>query len=310
MSRNLSGIYSLPAGSIVSTGDTILPTQHNTPLNDIASDLNLPRPVVAGGTGADNAAGALVNLGLTATAAQLNSVQQFAGRNLIINGSGRINQRGYVSGAATSGANQFTLDRWFVVTSGQNLAFTGDASRRVMTAPAGGVRQVVEGANVVGGSYVLNWTGTATATVNGVARTKGEVFTLPENTNVVVAFVGGTFTDVQIERGSLVTPFEWRSIGQELALCQRYFFSTSAVIPLQGFGDSSGLNVNATLLFPVTMRGIPTATNTFSSGVNNTAQTIINVNTTGFTIRLTSASAGNYAVVYNAGNSFSAELTS
>lgn len=73
MSRNLSGIYILPAGSIVSTGDTILPTQHNTPLNDIASDLNLPRPVVAGGTGADNAADALVNLGLTATAAEINS---------------------------------------------------------------------------------------------------------------------------------------------------------------------------------------------------------------------------------------------
>ena len=72
MSRNLAGVYSLPAGSIVATGDTILPTQHNTPLNDIASDLNLPRPVVAGGTGADNAADALVNLGLTATAAELN----------------------------------------------------------------------------------------------------------------------------------------------------------------------------------------------------------------------------------------------
>lgn len=74
MARNLSGVYSLPAGSIVSTGDTILPTQHNTPLNDIASDLNLPRPVVAGGTGADNAASALVNLGLTATAAEINTL--------------------------------------------------------------------------------------------------------------------------------------------------------------------------------------------------------------------------------------------
>lgn len=65
MSRNLSGVYSLPAGSIVSTGDTILPTQHNTPLNDIASDLNLPRPIVAGGTGASSASAALVNLGFS-----------------------------------------------------------------------------------------------------------------------------------------------------------------------------------------------------------------------------------------------------
>jgi hypothetical protein len=33
-------------------------------------------------------------------------------RNVIINGNPTINQRGYVSGAATSGANQYTLDRW------------------------------------------------------------------------------------------------------------------------------------------------------------------------------------------------------
>jgi hypothetical protein len=149
--------------------------------------------------------------------------QAMSGRNLIINGSGRINQRGYTSGTATSGPNQFTLDRWFVVTSGQNLTFTGDNSRRVMTAPAGGVRQVVEGVNVLGGDHVLNWDGTATATVNGVARTKGEVFTLPANTNVVVGFAGGTFTDVQLERGTLATPFELRTFGQELALCERYY---------------------------------------------------------------------------------------
>jgi hypothetical protein len=39
-------------------------------------------------------------------------------RNLVINGNFAINQRAYVSGAATSGANQYTLDRWRVVTSG------------------------------------------------------------------------------------------------------------------------------------------------------------------------------------------------
>ena len=42
-------------------------------------------------------------------------------RNVIINGNPTINQRGYVSGTATSGANQYTLDRWRVVTSGPNI---------------------------------------------------------------------------------------------------------------------------------------------------------------------------------------------
>ena len=64
MSRNGSGVYSLPAGSIVSTGDTVEPTQHNTPLQDLETDANTARPVVAGGTGATTAGAARTNLGL------------------------------------------------------------------------------------------------------------------------------------------------------------------------------------------------------------------------------------------------------
>ena len=56
--------YYLPAGSIVTDGvDDILATQHNTPLVDIAADLNAARPIAAGGTGATTAEDALVNLG-------------------------------------------------------------------------------------------------------------------------------------------------------------------------------------------------------------------------------------------------------
>jgi hypothetical protein len=146
-----------------------------------------------------------------------------AGRNLIINGSGRVNQRSYVSAVATTVANQFTLDRWFVITSGQNLTFTGNNAGRTMTAPAGGVSQVIEGANIVGGTYVINWTGTATCTVGGVARLKGATFTLTANTNVTVRFTGGTYTDAQIELGTIATAFEWVDTALELLKCQRYY---------------------------------------------------------------------------------------
>lgn len=78
MSRNGAGLYSLPAGSTVTNGDTSDAIDINTPLADIATDLNTPRPVVAGGTGASTAAGALVNLGLTATAAELNKMAGLA----------------------------------------------------------------------------------------------------------------------------------------------------------------------------------------------------------------------------------------
>jgi hypothetical protein len=162
------------------------------------------------------------------------AVAPLSGRNLIINGSGRIEQRSYASGAATAVANQFTLDRWFVVTSGQNLTFTGNNSGRTMTAPAGGVSQVIEGANIVGGTYVINWTGTATAKVNGVSRAKGATFTLTANTNAKLIFSSGTYTDVQIELGTIATAFERMDYGVELIKCQRYFESIDWVITSDG----------------------------------------------------------------------------
>lgn len=193
--------------------------------------------------------------------------QALSGRNLIINGSGRINQRGYVSGTATTGANQFTLDRWFVVTSGQDLTFTGDDSGRVMTAPAGGVRQVIEGANIIGGSYVLNWDGTATATVNGVARTKGEVFTMTANTNAVIAFASGTFTDVQLEKGSLATPFEWRPVGQERELCQRYY--EVCLGGVLGYAATIGDFIGGTTNFKTVKRATPSVARVSDLNINN-----------------------------------------
>ncbi len=54
----------MPAGSTVTNGDVSDATDVNTPIVDIAADLNVARPVVAGGTGAATAAGARTNLGL------------------------------------------------------------------------------------------------------------------------------------------------------------------------------------------------------------------------------------------------------
>lgn len=68
MARNGSGVYSLPSGYEATTGQTATAIQHNTPLEDIADDLNAARPVVAGGTGATTASGARTNLGVPATA--------------------------------------------------------------------------------------------------------------------------------------------------------------------------------------------------------------------------------------------------
>ena len=72
-------------------------------------------------------------------------------------------------------------------------------------------------------------------------------------------------TGVQLELGSVATDFEHRSYGEELALCQRYYYQithTSArrfgVDGLYSSGTGAGLNVMFT--HPVTMRAAPTIT--------------------------------------------------
>ena len=74
MARNGAGVYSKPAGTTPVDGDNIDAAPFNLLMDDIATDLNTVRPIVAGGTGAANAPAALIALGLTATAAELNFV--------------------------------------------------------------------------------------------------------------------------------------------------------------------------------------------------------------------------------------------
>lgn len=56
--------YTLPPIYLAIPGTTITAAQHNEPLEDLAATFNSVQPVVWGGTGAANAAGARANLGL------------------------------------------------------------------------------------------------------------------------------------------------------------------------------------------------------------------------------------------------------
>lgn len=64
MARNGSGVYSLPPGSTITNGDTSDATDLNTPLQDLETDMNTARPIVAGGTGSTSASAARTALGL------------------------------------------------------------------------------------------------------------------------------------------------------------------------------------------------------------------------------------------------------
>ena len=70
--RDGSGVYSSPPGTHGTPNTTILSANYNSNVDDVAADLNTPRPIVAGGTGATTAAGALTALGAVAKAGRHN----------------------------------------------------------------------------------------------------------------------------------------------------------------------------------------------------------------------------------------------
>tara|TARA_R110000787_G_scaffold278369_1_gene388052 strand:+ start:226 stop:1194 length:969 start_codon:yes stop_codon:yes gene_type:complete len=70
-------------------------------------------------------------------------------------------------------------------------------------------------------------------------------------------------TGVQLEVGDTATPFEHRSYGQELALCQRYFQIFKEDGATTTFGATIAYNTTAAYdgpqhIFPVEMRAVPT----------------------------------------------------
>jgi hypothetical protein len=144
----------------------------------------------------------------------------------------------------------------------------------------------------------------------------------------VVGTNGATFyiTGVQLEAGSVATPFERRDYGRELMMCQRYYYRNAPGIINAYFGGvgAFGNTTSAAIQFqhPVQMRATPTFTQSgilLANGFNSALVTSISgawPSSFGAQMSLTTSSAifvggqGAYAFDGNGNGSvvFSAEL--
>ena len=132
----------------------------------------------------------------------------------------------------------------------------------------------VSGSNFTTGVDGGGWT--ATSSYLGLTST----YTAPiDATNATLQITG-----VQLELGKVATPFEHRSYGEELALCQRYYYKTynqsvtPGTVSLAGASASITSTTSSTVhphyfQFPVEMRASPSLTPYSISGTANRAST-------------------------------------
>jgi hypothetical protein len=93
----------------------------------------------------------------------------------------------------------------------------------------------------IAGDYAQSWTNTSSATF----------------------FITG----IQLEVGENASDFEHRSFGEELALCQRYYWQVAGTSQLVGQGFYfSATEIDCLVNFPQTMRATPTFTSSNNSG--------------------------------------------
>jgi hypothetical protein len=228
-----------------------------------------------------------------------------AGRkNLIINGGFDVWQRG----TSFSGNNIYTADRWLTI-NGTTSSITKQGNGfhwndTVGTSPtASGIEQRIENLHrYVGsiGSLTVSFKLTVNRANSGTTKfymwdydgsnyVSGSEYVLPENSGtyshtftVSGASDGDVFTcsfwlgngdyileNVQLELGSVATEFEHRSYGEELALCQRYYYKTDTIryLNLGRYNNNTGAGL-AWWSHPVRMRAAPTmaTTGTWNAG--------------------------------------------
>lgn len=167
------------------------------------------------------------------TAAQAASVDAIAVENMLINCNVPIiNQDVFAGGAMAAGA--YGYDMWKAGTGGCNVSI--NLTTGVFTHTSGSLQQIVESpANAWGSPLTLsvsNPSGNISVSIGGATGTitagsgRRSVTVTPTgsgNMTVQLTATGVTYSLPKLERGSVATPFAYRPVEQELAMCLRHY---------------------------------------------------------------------------------------
>jgi len=114
---------------------------------------------------------------------------------------------------------------------------------------------VAAGSNFSSGSLGTSWATTATS-----SRYAGQAANIMSSTDNEWYITG-----IQMEVGSVATPFEHRSFGEELNLCRRYYYQPSLALRIVSFVLRPDNKRCFQVMFPVDMRAAPTADVTYDA---------------------------------------------
>ena len=197
--------------------------------------------------------------------------------NLLINSNFMVNQRGAVSGASVA-HNDYFLDRWENVSGIATTAISWADSGGVRTVTLGGtgvtriIREVGEAQNFPAGTYTMSWPGSATGRAYGTSGSGPPFAASPytfsvdgtETVNIDLSGEGDTIDGwVKVERGTVATPYQPPTYGDNLRACERYFQRLGGVDPYEpiaiGFGAST-TRAQPLIFLPVPLRALPTVT--------------------------------------------------